>query len=144
MTYSCQNNFRTTKDIKCGYATEDAQYRELHFELLIGALAQNLVELWPFFVWGHLNMNIEDNVKSLTVTSSLTSSTLKKVFSGVIFDVLAISDVKMSLSEIFKIFQNGRHFDVRVRFLNGSSTGSWVQILNSQSIPNILNFRPTF
>ena len=59
---------------------------------------------------GHLNMNIEENVQSLTVTSSLTSSTLKRSFSGVISDDLSISDVKINPSKIFRNFQNGRHF----------------------------------
>ena len=83
----------------------------------MGALA-NLTELWPFLC---LNMNIENTAQSLTVTSSLTSSTLKGVFSGVISDDLSISDVKMSLSEIFRNFQNGHHFEVRVSFLTESS-----------------------
>ena len=65
-----------------------------------------------FVSGGHLNMNIEDNVQSLTVTSSLTSSTLKRSFSGVISDDLSISDVKIIPSEIFRNFQNGRHFQV--------------------------------
>ena len=45
-------------------------------------------------------MNIEDNVYSLTVASWLTSSTSKKVFSGIIGDDLSISDVKMNLCKI--------------------------------------------
>ena len=64
-------------------------------------------------------MNIEDNVQSLTVTSSLTSSTLYKIFSGVISDDLSISDVKMNLD-----FQNGRHFEFRASFSTGCSTRS--------------------
>ena len=77
-----------------------------------------------FVSGGHLNMNIEDNLQSLTVTSSLTSSILKWSFSGVIFDDLPISDVKINPSKIFRNFQNGRHFQVRTSFSTGSSTGS--------------------
>ena len=79
-----------------------------------------------FVSGGHLNMNIEENVQSLTVTSSLTSSKLKTVFSKVISDDLSIPDVRMSLSEIFRNFQNGRHFDVQAIFLTGSCTGNAV------------------
>ena len=65
-----------------------------------------------FVSGGHLNMIIENNVQSPTVTSSLTSSKLKKVFSKVIYDDLSISDVKINPSKIFRNFQNGRHFQV--------------------------------
>ena len=77
-----------------------------------------------FVSGGHLNMNIGDNVQSLTVTSSLTSSILKWSFSGAIFDDLPISDVKINPSKIFRNFQNGRHFQVRTSLSTGSSTGS--------------------
>ena len=35
-----------------------------------------------FVSGGHLNINIEDNVQRLTVTSSLTSSILQRSFPG--------------------------------------------------------------
>ena len=89
------------------------------------ALAQKLTGLWPFLcLEGHLNMNIEENVQSPTVTSSLTSSKLKKVLSKVISDDLSIPDVKIKLSELFRKFQNGRHFEVRANFQTRSHTGS--------------------
>ena len=71
---------------------------------------------------GHVNMNIEDNVRSPTVTSSLTSSTLKRVFVGVISAYLFISDVKLDISKIFRNFQNGRHFEVLAIFQTESLT----------------------
>ena len=40
----------------------------------------------------------------------------KNTFYVIICDVLSISDVKMNLWEIFRKFQNGRHFEVRARF----------------------------
>ena len=93
----------------------------------MGALAKKTDGLMAIFGdWGHLNMNIEDTVQSLTVTSSLKSSILKGVFSGVIADDLSISDVKMSLSEIFWNFQNGHHFEVQASILTGRWTGNWV------------------
>ena len=54
---------------------------------------------------GHVIMNIEDNVRSPTVTSSLTSSTLKRVFVGVISAYLSISDVKLDIYKYFEIFK---------------------------------------
>ena len=50
----------------------------------------------------------------------------KRVFFGVISDDLSISDVRMSLSEIFRYFQNGRHFEVRASFSTGSCTRNTV------------------
>ena len=69
-----------------------------------------------FVSGGHLNINIQDTVQSPTVTSLLTSSTLKRFFSGAISHDLSISDVKMNLSKIFRIFQNSPHFDVQAIF----------------------------
>ena len=48
----------------------------------------------------------------------------KNTFYVIICDVLSISDVKMNLCEIFRKFQNGRHFEVRARFQTGRCTGS--------------------
>ena len=50
-------------------------------------------------------MNIEDIVKSLVVTSSLSSSTLKEILSGVVSQDLSISDVQTNLSKYIKIFK---------------------------------------
>ena len=61
-------------------------------------------------------MNIKDPVQSPTVTSLLTSSTLKRFSSWVISHDLSISDVKMDLSKIFRNFQNSPHFEVRAIF----------------------------
>ena len=66
----------------------------------------------------------------------------KRVFSGVISDDLSISDVKMSLSEIFRNFQNGHRFEVSASFLTECSTGSWVLSPNSQF--NSLHFELLF
>ena len=44
---------------------------------------------------------------------------IKIYFSGIISDGFSISDAKMNLS---KIFQNGRHFEVRAIFQTGSCT----------------------
>ena len=63
---------------------------------------------------------------------------IKNTFSGIISDDLSISIFKLNLSKIFRNFPNGRHFDVRVSFVTGSPTGSWVQPLKSQS--NSLHF----
>ena len=49
---------------------------------------------------------------------------IKNTFSGIICNDLSISDVKMNVSEIFRNFQNGCHFEVRTCFLNGSLYGS--------------------
>ena len=48
------------------------------------------------------------------VISDVTNT--KNTFYVIICDVLSISDVKMNLCEIFRKFQNGRHFEVRARF----------------------------
>ena len=37
---------------------------------------------------------------------------IKSPFLGLISDGLSISNVKMNLSQIFRSFQNGRHFEV--------------------------------
>ena len=51
---------------------------------------------------------------------------IKNTFYVIICDVLYISYVKMNLSQIFRNFQNGRHFEARMRFWIGSCTGIWV------------------
>ena len=48
------------------------------------------------------------------VTDDVTG--VKHTFSGIICNDLSGYDVKMSLSEIFRNFQNGRHFEVRAIF----------------------------
>ena len=45
------------------------------------------------------------------VTDDVTS--VKHYFSGIICNGLLGYDIKMSLSKIFRNFQNGRHFEVR-------------------------------
>ena len=52
---------------------------------------------------------------------------IKNTFYAIICDVLCISYVKINLSQIFRNFQNCRHFGLRARFWNGSCNGSWVQ-----------------
>ena len=69
-------------------------------------------EMWQF----HLNMNIEGTIWRHSVTSSVTSWTSKTLFYAIICDVLCISYVKINLSQIFRNFQNYRHFGVRTRF----------------------------
>ena len=59
------------------------------------------------------------------VMSSMTSSPWK-IFLGIIWDDLFISDVKWKLCLIFQNFQNGRHFELATNFLTGSYTGSWI------------------
>ena len=49
---------------------------------------------------------------------------IKNTFYVIMCDVLSISCVKMNLCEIFRKFQNGCHFKVRVRFETGHCTGS--------------------
>ena len=39
---------------------------------------------------------------------------IERTFFMIISDSLSISDVKLNLSNIFRNFQNGRHFEVRV------------------------------
>ena len=51
---------------------------------------------------------------------------IKNNFYVIMCDVLSISYVKMNLSQIFRNFQNGRHFEVQVRYWTGSCTGIWV------------------
>ena len=41
---------------------------------------------------------------------------IKNTFYVIMCDVLSISYVKMNLSQIFRNFQNGRHFEVQVRY----------------------------
>ena len=40
--------------------------------------------------------------------------TTKNTFSCIIWDDLFISDIKLKLHVIFRHFQNGRHFDVKI------------------------------
>ena len=51
---------------------------------------------------------------------------IKNTFYVIMCDVLSISYVKMNLSQIFRNFQNGCHFEVNVRYWTGSCTGIWV------------------
>ena len=89
-------------------------------------------------------MNKEDTARSLTVTSSLTSSTIKRAFSSVISAYLSISDVKMDPSKIFRNFQNGRHFEVQANFKPEvvPEVESYTKI--GHAIPYILRFCSTF
>ena len=41
---------------------------------------------------------------------------MKTLFSGIIWDDLFISEVKLKLCLIFQIFQNGRHFELATNF----------------------------
>ena len=54
--------------------------------------------------------------RRLTLTSRCDVINIKSTFFGLISDDLSISGVKMNLSEIFRKFQNGRHFEVRAIF----------------------------
>ena len=51
---------------------------------------------------------------------------IKNTFYLIMCDVLSISYVKMNLSQIFRNFQNGRHFEVHVRYWTGGCIGIWV------------------
>ena len=51
---------------------------------------------------------------------------IKNTYYVIMCDVLSISYVKMNLSQIFRNFQNGRHFEVHVRYWTGSCIGIWV------------------
>ena len=55
-------------------------------------------------------------------------------------DVLSISYVKMNLSQIFRNFQNGRHFEVQVRYWTGSCTEFVLYTKIGYAIPYILIF----
>ena len=48
----------------------------------------------------------------------------KKRFSGIIWDDLFISEVKLKLCSIIENFQNGCHFEPATNFFIGSYTGS--------------------
>ena len=74
----------------------------------------------------NLNINIEGRLWRHAVTSSVTSSTLKFLFCGLISDGLSISSVKMNLSNIFQNLKYGRHFEVRANFQTSNCTGCWV------------------
>ena len=49
---------------------------------------------------------------------------IMKIFWGIIWDDLFISEVKWKLCLIFQNFQNGRHFELAKNFFTGSYTGS--------------------
>ena len=51
---------------------------------------------------------------------------IKILFFGIIWDDFFISEVKLKLCLIFKIFQNDRHFELATNFFTGSYTGSWI------------------
>ena len=68
-------------------------------------------------------MNKEDNVQSLTVTSSPASSA-SKYFFGMICDDHFISDIEMTLSEFFRYHQNGRFIEVQARLLTVNYAGN--------------------
>ena len=101
-------------------------------------------KIWQF----NLNMNIESQLWRHAVTSSVISSTPKVIFWGIMFDDLSIYDVKMNLYEIYRNFQNGRHFEVRAIFYTASCTESWVlhqdRPCYSLYIPYILSSWSTF
>ena len=71
-------------------------------------------EMWQF----DLNMNIEGRIWRHAVTSRCDVINIKSTFSGIICNDLAISDVKISLTEMISNFQNGRHFEVWGEILN--------------------------
>ena len=62
----------------------------------------------------------------------MTSSPWKKLFCHNLMRSFYIC-CQMNLSVIFWDFQNGRHFEDRVRFLNVSCTENWVEHQDSQS-----------
>ena len=57
-------------------------------------------KMWQF----HLNMNIDGRLWRHPVTSSVTSSTSKTIFWGLILDGLSISNIKMNKSKICRNF----------------------------------------
>ena len=68
--------------------------------------------------------NVTNSFKHEFIRLTLTSRcdvisdviNIKSTFLGLISDDLSISRVKMNLSEIFRKFQNGCHFEVRAIF----------------------------
>ena len=81
--YSCKNNFWSRRDIKIYSYRQRCAIPRATFWAVDGRSSSKTDGVMAIFVsGGHLNMNIEDNVQSLTVTSSLTSSTLKWSFLG--------------------------------------------------------------
>ena len=83
----------------------------------------------------NLNINIEGQIWHHAVTSSVTSSTSKVLFSGIIFDDLSISDAKLNLSEIFQIFKMAAILRSGRFLQNGSCTGSWAYIKIGHAYP---------
>ena len=59
-------------------------------------------------------------------------------------DVLSISYVKMNLSQIFRNFQNGRHFEVQVRYEPEVVPEFELYNKIGYAIPYILRFCSTF
>ena len=92
--------------------------------------------------------NVTNSFKHEFLRLTLTSScdvisdvmNTKSTFLGLISDDLSISGVKMNLSEIFRKFQNGHHFDVRRTFK--PEVESYTKI--GHAIPYILRFCSTF
>ena len=80
----------------------------------------------------------------LTLTSRCDVINIKSIFGGLISDDLSISGVKMNLSEIFRKFQNGHHFEVRRTFKPEvvPEVESYTKI--GHAIPYILRFCSTF
>ena len=70
-------------------------------------------------------MNIERNFEA-TLWRHWWRHHHKKLFCGIIWDDLFISEVRLKLCLIFKKIQNGRHFELPTNFFIESYTGSWI------------------
>ena len=67
---------------------------------------------------------------------------IKNTFYVIMCDVLSIFYVKMNLSQIFRNFQNDRHFEVHVRYWTGSCIGIWV--IHQDKLCHSLHFEILF
>ena len=72
---------------------------------------------------GNVTISFKHEYWMHTLTSLCDVMNIKNSFYAIICDVLCISYVKINLSQIFRNFQNCRHFGVRARFKTGSCNG---------------------
>ena len=157
-------HFELLFDVVAQQLTELWQFQNLNYfflprDLVIWPLTNNIckpmwrtrLHLWTKYSddWLQTATCIAENVTisfkheyrrpSLTSPCDVVSDVIniKNTFPGIISDDLSIFVVKLNLSIIFRNFPNGHHFDVRLSFVTGSPTGSWVQRLEASPIPYI-------
>ena len=94
----------------------------------------------------HVTISFKHEYRRHTLTSRCDVISdvmnIKNTFYVIMCYVLSISYVKMNLSQIFRNFQNGRHFEVKVRYWTGSCTGIWV--IHQDRICHSLHFEILF